>query len=665
MKTRFPKFSQWKQILKVLKGTEKRIFIILIVLFFISGTYLTIDLYLNNTKIVATYGGTYTEGIVGQPRFINPIYGETNDIDRTLISLIYSGLMTYDKDGNLINDLIKDYQISDNGKTYTFHLKEDLFWQDGVALTTDDILYTISIIQNSDYNSPLRANWLDIKTEKISNSSFSFTLPSPYNSFLENCTVKIIPQHIWKKIVPENFALSSYNLQPLGSGAYTVSDLNQTNTGFIKNISLKSNPKYYDKKPYISKINFQFFENKNNLLTNINKNLIDGFSLAYLDDNIALAEKEIKQNVLNNKFNIYSFTLPRYFAIFFNTTENAIFSDKNITQALNYSVNKQELIENIKLYSKNNFSIVDSPILSNYYGYSDAKTVYEYNLETANKLLEKSGYKDNEFGQKYKTNSKTAAFQFKNYLSSKSKGTEVTELQGCLARLDNNFKTLLEGETTGTYGTGTEKAVTAFQEKYISDLPSTGEVGTATRRKLNELCWNSQNDSQNFTFTITTINQPQLIKVAELLQSYWQKIGIAVGIKAVELSELKDLIKNRDYDALLYGQALGSQPDLYPFWHSSQRKDPGLNLSSYQNKDVDQLLKNARETLDEMEKADIYEKLQDKILLDTPALFLYNPDYIYLSSTKIKGIDTTKIVDPAKRFSNIENWYINTKRVLK
>jgi peptide/nickel transport system substrate-binding protein len=116
---------------------------------------------------------------------------------------------------------------------------------------------------------------------------------------------------------------------------------------------------------------------------------------------------------------------------------------------------------------------------------------------------------------------------------------------------------------------------------------------------------------------------------------------------------------------MLYGQALGSEPDLYPFGHSSQISDPGLNLSVYQNKDVDQLLKDARETLDESVKAEKYEKIQDKILLDTPALFLYNPDYIYWTSEKIKGIDTTKIVDPAKRFSNIENWYINTKRVFK
>jgi len=666
MKKQFPKFSQWKQIFKVLEGAEKKIFTVFVVLFLVSGLYLAIDLYFNITKVVATYGGTYIEGVLGQPRFINPIYGETNDVDRTLIDLVYSGLMTYDKDGNLINDLVESYQISEDGERYTFQLKNNLYWQDGVALTSDDVIYTIQTIQNSDYKSPLRANWLDVGIYKISDTSFELTLQSSYNSFLENCTVKIIPQHVWKNILPENFALSSYNLQPLGSGPYRISNLKQTKTGFIKNITLKNNPKYYAKQPYISKISFLFFENKTDLVTAANKNKIDGFSVTSLNDNETLAEKDINYGWLkNDKFNVNSFTLPRYFAVFFNTSDGSIFSDSNITQALNYAINKQELVENISLTLNKKIVVADSPILPEYYGYTSPTIIYNYDVDAANKLLDTSNYKDDGSGQRYKSTSKTAAFQFKSYLSSKSKGTDVTELQGCLARLDENFKTILSGEISGTYGVKTEDAVTAFQSKYIPEYPTTGEVGVATRKKLNELCFGTQTDSQALSFTITTINQGQLTATAELLQDYWQKIGITVQIKAVELSELKDLIKNRDYDALLYGQALGSQPDLYPFWHSSQIKDPGLNLSEYQNKDTDQLLKEARETLDLAVKAEKYEELQDKILLSSSALFLYNPDYIYWTSEKIKGIDTTKIIDPAKRFSNIENWYIDTKRIFK
>lgn len=663
---KFPSFSQWKQIFKILTNGERITFVVLGVLFIASGIYLSVSLYVSNTKIAPAYGGTYTEGIIGQPRFINPIYGETNDVDRTLIGLIYSGLMTYDKDGKIINDLVESYQISENGKIYSFRLKDNLFWQDGTPLTVDDVVYTIKTIQNSDYKSPLRANWLNIEIEKNSNNSFTLVLGSPYNSFLENCTVKIIPQHIWKNVLAESFALSPYNLQPIGSGPYILSDIKENNNNFIESLTLATNPKYYEKLPYISKINFKFFSDKNDLISAANKKTIEGFSVSSLDATIASLEKQVKQGwSASEKFNFYSFSLPRYFAVFFNTQSSRVLSDINITQALNLSVNKNELLQKITETFKEKISAVNSPILPEYFGYSAPTVAYDFNTEAASKLLDKTGYKDSGNGQRSKESSKTPAFQFKSYLSERSKGNEVSELQKCLSGADENFKKLLEGETSGTYGKGTEQAVTAFQKKYLPDVASTGEVGTNTRKELNKLCFPTQNNSLPLKFTLITINQPQLVMTAELLKEYWQKVGILVEIKTVELSSLKDIIKNRDYDALLYGQALGSMPDLYPFWHSTQINDPGLNLSVYQDKNADQLLKDARETLDEQIKAERYAKLQDTILSDAPALFLYNPDYLYWVSGKINGMDTTKIVDPAKRFENITNWFIQTRRVWK
>ena len=199
---KFPTFSQWKQVFKTLKKTEKRTLLVLLGLALISVLYLAINFYIQNTKESPSFGGTYTEGIVGQPRFVNPVYGETNDIDRTLVDLVYSGLMTYGKDGKITTDLAESYHVSDDGKTYTFELKDNLFWQDGIKLTVDDVIYTIKTIQNSDYKSPLRANWLNVETNKLSDKSLSLVLDSPYNSFLESCALKIIPQHIWKNVLP-------------------------------------------------------------------------------------------------------------------------------------------------------------------------------------------------------------------------------------------------------------------------------------------------------------------------------------------------------------------------------------------------------------------------------------------------------------------------------
>lgn len=663
---KLPTLNQFRQIFKVLKKGEKTALLLFLSLAMVSFLVLATSFYLSNTEIAPAAGGTYKEGVIGQPRFINPIYGETNDVDRTLIDLVFSSLMTYDKQGNIVKDLAENYQISDDGKIYDFQLKDKIFWHDSKPLTVDDIIFTIKTIQNSDYKSPLRANWIDVEAQKISDKSIRFILKTPYNSFLENLTVKILPKHIWEGIAPENFTLTYYNLQPIGSGPFKFLSIKQANSGLIKSLDLTSNRRYHKPAPFILKLSFQFFENKEDLIKALNSKEINGFALSSLENSQLEAEKEIKQGRLEDeKFSVYYFSMPRYFAVFFNNQKSSIFSDINIRKALAHSVNKEEISKKITEETKSDVTAVDSPVLPEFFGYQKPSNVYNMDIEKAKELLNKAGFKENSLGQREKAINKKPAFQFKNYLKVGSSSTEVTQLQACLARLDDNFKNLLQNETNGKYGKATETTITEFQKKYLPDKEPTGETGPSTRQKLNELCLAPPQNSQPLKFTLTTINQPQLLTVANLLKEHWQSVGATVDINALSLSDLKPVIKARSYDALLYGEALGAGLDLYPFWHSSQKVDPGLNLSSYENKDADKLLKEARETLDISVKQQKLEQLQDIIVQDSPAIFLHSPDYIYWASQKVKGIDTEKIIDPAKRFVNITNWYIKTKRTWK
>ena len=116
---------------------------------------------------------------------------------------------------------------------------------------------------------------------------------------------------------------------------------------------------------------------------------------------------------------------------------------------------------------------------------------------------------------------------------------------------------------------------------------------------------------------------------------------------------------------LLFGEALGGIPDPFPFWDSIQKKDPGLNLAAYDNKNADKLLEEARQTLDTSERQKKLEKFQDILIDDAPCVFLYSPDYVYFVSSQIKGIKEKMVIDPSKRFTNVENWYIKQKRAWK
>ena len=125
------------------------------------------------------------------------------------------------------------------------------------------------------------------------------------------------------------------------------------------------------------------------------------------------------------------------------------------------------------------------------------------------------------------------------------------------------------------------------------------------------------------------------------------------------------MIRPRDYDALLFGEIVARDSDPFAFWHSSQRLDPGLNIALYTNSRVDKILEDARVTLDESERSEMYGEFAGLVMKDSPAAFLYAPDFLYLISSHVKGVVLTSIAIPSDRFTNIHKWYINTQRIWK
>jgi len=664
----------WQQFLRILNAKEKMVFFSLILLVLSSSILLFSGFYCKNTEIVPSEGGEYIEGVVGSPRFINPVYAASSDVDRDLTELIYSGLMKYDENGKIVPDLTEEYKVLEDGKIYEFTLKENLLWQDEKPLNADDVVFTIKTIQNPSLKSPVRANWLGVKVEKISDLSVRFELSNPSAVFLENCTLKILPAHVWQDITSQNFPLSIYNLKPVGSGPYKLKTLAQDNQGNIKSLELVANQNYAGKKPNIPKITFFFFEKEDDEISAFNSKQINGFS--------PLSPQK-EQNLKNQDFSEYLLSLPRYFAVFFNPEKSKVLAEKNVRQALNYGTNKEEIVDKI-LFKQGR--VVDSPILPDIYGFEKPEKTYEFNQTTARQLLDAAGFVENVtgIGEEDKSSSspftdawvrekivkKEPAFQFKSNLKLGSQRTEVKELQKCLAKDPEIYP---EGEVTGYFGNKTKEAVVKFQEKYKEEIlqPSglqsgTGEVLKSTQKKLNELCAAPSEEKLPLSFTLTTVNQPVLVNVASLLKEQWKSVGINVEIKAVDILTLgQEVIRTRDYEMFLFGEVLNAVPDLFPFWHSSQIKDPGLNLAGYENKECDKLLEEARGSLDEKERGNALEKFQNILIEDAPTVFLYGPDYLYLVSKEIKGINAKVITDSSKRFAGIEEWYIKTRRAWK
>ena len=558
--------------------SKKELWLIRLSLFLIlvSSVYLGFDYYLKNTRIIPNYGGEYIEGMVGQqPRFINPILSQANDIDSDLSSLIYSGLLKLDEKGQLINDLAENYEVSPDNLSYTFYIKKGVKWHDEEDLKTknldvkdlnvDDIIYTIQTIQNPDFNSALRANWTGIRTEKIDDYTIKFILKNAYSPFLNNLTFGVLPKHLWEFIGTSNFLLAEYNLKPIGSGPYKFSQFAKDKTGKINSIELIANNEYYLGKPFIEKLTFKFFSKQEDAISAFNRKEVKGISYLSPENKEKAADLD--------KSNLYGLKIPRYFAIFFNQAKSKALSDKAVRMALSYAIDKNKLIEEVL---KGEGSLSDSAIPPQLLGYNPNLKIYDYAFEHAKNTLEAGGWID-------------------------SDGDGVREK---------------------------------------------GDI--------------------KIEFTLITHEQPEFSKTAELIRQMWKEVGANVQIKTVRTNELREnYIKPREYEAVLFAEILNYDPDPFAFWHSSQKKESGLNLSLYDNMEADKLLEEARQETDNNARAEKYKKFQGLIAEDIPAIFLFSPNYLYLQNKSIQGVELENIIIPSDRFNGIGKWYVKTKRVWK
>ncbi|MFH1170226.1 MAG: peptide ABC transporter substrate-binding protein [Candidatus Vogelbacteria bacterium] len=171
-------------------------------------------------------------------------------------------------------------------------------------------------------------------------------------------------------------------------------------------------------------------------------------------------------------------------------------------------------------------------------------------------------------------------------------------------------------------------------------------------------------ESLALRFTLTTSDTPELKRVAELVKQNWEALGVTVDLKIFELGALNEVvIRPRDYEALLFGEIVGRNPDLYSFWHSAQRLDPGLNIALYTNTTVDKILDELKVASTTDRRASAYQAFDTEIRQDKPAVFLYAPDFLYLVPRQVEGINLGIINTPAERFLSIYKWYIKTDRV--
>ena len=524
----------------------------------------------SNSEMVPRYGGNYTEGLVGTPQHINPLLAPTNKVDADLSRIVYSGLLKFDADLNLVPDLASAMpEINPNGREYILKLKPNLKWHDGTGLTADDVLFTYQVIQNPEYGSPLRRSWNRVEVAKVDDLTVKITTRESSATFVSNLTVGILPKHLWENVPPASFALSQYNLEPIGSGPYSVSEIQRGRDGTIRSLKLRGVTSYYGEGPFIKDLIFKFYKTTDELINAYHAREVAGLGYVPYDQSLFIQPKNSLQQIY--------LPLAEYQAIFINRVKNpAPLEDTKVRLALAKSVDKKKIIDSVYVGQG---SETYGPILPGYLGYHEEIPGADMNIydpARAEALLEEAGW----------------------------------------VKDDSGFRKDKLGRT--------------------------------------------------LSLSLATNDFPPNVLAAQNLKEMWEAIGVQINLSIETVAGLdENFIKPRNYELLLYIENVGTDPDPYPFWHSSQLRDPGLNLSTFSNRTADRLLVEARANIAPADRAARYRQFQEIFVGDIPAIFLNRSVYVYNLPKNVQGVKLNTVYVPSERFADIAKWYVETKRIKK
>ena len=564
-----PKERSIKLLVRSFTIAEKAIFFFFLVLFSFSGIAMAYKVSAAFLVEVPIRGGTFTEGIIGKPRFINPVLA-ISEADRNLTALVYSGLVRVTSDGLFENDLAEEILISEDRKTYTVRIRDNAQFHDGVSVTADDVVFTVQKILEPNIKSPKRGNWDGISVEKLDDRTVVFTLRQAYTPFMYNLTLGILPKHIWNGVSADEFAFSLFNTLPIGSGLYEIDRVEQNSGGIPDLYVLVPFENVHEERPFIENIVFKFYPNEEELISAFRNGAVES---------IGGISPERAEELNTEKSRIISSPLPRVFAVFFNQNQAKVLLNKEVRQALDLASPKEEIVQ---IVLKGYGQIIDGPLPAGAYDWAiplDTPPFAE-RIETAKEILFDAGWEPNE------------------------------------------------------------------------------ETGILEKKSGSSMI--------SLSFSISTGDAPELQAVAEKLALSWQELGAKVNVLVFETGDLnQNVIRPRNFDALLFGKVVSRDADLYPFWHSSQKNDPGLNIALYTNNQADKLLEDARNLSDSAEIEENYRAFAEAIKSDIPAVFLYTPSFIYVVPEKVKNVSLESLKLTQDRFLGIQDWYVETNKVWK
>jgi len=684
-----------KKLIHRLTKTEKIIVVFLSLVLIVSAYQIAKAFYLQNSATEHVRGGVYIEGAVGKVDNLNPLFIQQGSISQDISQLIFSGLTKFNtQTGEIIGDMA-NVKKSSNGKEYTFVLKEGVKWHDGEDVTSADILFTYNdIIKNPEFSGNILTynDYTGIKVTKIDERTVEFLLEKPDSFFLVKTMTGILPKHLLENEQINFLKTAPFNFNPIGSGPYKF--VSQVSLPDHTEYGLEAFDNYYDKKPNIDSILFKIFDSYDDLqkkLSNLN--------------GIRTVPNDLADSIVNkDRFTLDRYELPQYVAIFINT-ESPILKNNIVRLALQLGTDKEMLAESLGEYKT-----IDTPLLE----IDQENWVHQHSIKKANGALFETQWQIPNKNKLPDNENESEEIEDK-IIEEIDPTVEVTYINS--PNEGKNLITTREPITiTGTVPTGTKSVwVDDYQlKKYVPGDPGWSYIAatkfdsikkgenifkiyvtdnndektlidsikitygsqesiTGNEIKIleeenaeaKELPIRENKDGEKLDLNLITKSTPEIYgKIALQVKKQWRKIGVNVNIEILDNEEFQQRVNSREYDLLIFGQNLGYNLDAYPYWHSSQAKEGGLNLSQFKNFVVDSLLEEAR-LEDGENRQNTLNDIQEIIAKEVPAIFLYTPTYNTALSKSISHPDFKFLATTSDRLSNVEEWFAKVDLSLK
>jgi len=342
----------------------------------------------NNNEVVVpaegesakpAYGDTLIEASIGEPSNLLPVLA-SDSASSDINGLVYNGMVRYDKNFVLEGDLAKSWDISADGRTITFHLRDGVTWHDGEPLTSADVLFTYQLYVDPNTPTSYAEAYRQVTSATAPDPlTFVVSYEKPYAPALASWGVAILPKHLLEGV---EITKSPLSRQPVGTGPYLFKEWKSG-----EKIVLEANPDYYEGRPYIKRVVYRVIPDQSTQFLELQSGGLDYMGLTPIQYSTQTDTIAFKRHFNKYRYLSFSYTYLGY------NLERPLFQDRRVRQALTHAINKQEIIDGVLLGLG---EPATGPYKPDTWVYKQDVKRYPFDPERARALLAEAGWSDSD-----------------------------------------------------------------------------------------------------------------------------------------------------------------------------------------------------------------------------------------------------------------------------